>query len=50
MHSKANLLMLDCGDGKYSVYYKVSIEENGHLRLKRPKRSEGFWGRVSKAR
>ena len=50
--SQANLLTLDCGEGKYSVYYKVpnigSSKENSQLMLIRPKLPDGFQGRVFK--
>ena len=34
MHSKANILILGCGEGNYSIYHKVSSKENGQLVLK----------------
>lgn len=37
MHSEAKLLTPGCGEGKYSIYCKVSRKENGQLVLKRPK-------------
>ena len=50
VHSKASVLTLDCGEGKYSVYCKVPSVENGQLRLKRLELSPGFWGRVFKSK
>ena len=48
--SKANLLTLGCGEGKYSVYCKAPnvgpSKENGQLMRKRPKLPNGFQGSV----
>ena len=44
--SKANLLTTGCGEGKYSIYCRVSSKEKEQLTLKRPKLPDEFQGRV----
>ena len=36
-HSKAAVLTLGCGEGKYSIYCRLPSKENGQLMLKRPR-------------
>ena len=53
MHSNANLLTLDCGEGTYGVYCKVSNKgsnKNRQLMLKRPDVPSGFQGRAFKGK
>ena len=45
IHSKVNLLTPGFGEGKYSIYYRVSNKENRQLMIKRPKLPEDFQGR-----
>lgn len=40
--SKANLLTLDCGEEKCSVYHKAPYKGNRLLMLKNPKLPKGF--------
>uniref|UniRef100_A0AC11BL97 Phosphatase and actin regulator 2 n=1 Tax=Ovis aries TaxID=9940 RepID=A0AC11BL97_SHEEP len=52
MRSNANIRTLDCGEGKYGIYCKVSNKgsnkENRQLMLKRPGLPSGFQGRAFK--
>ena len=48
MYSKANLLTLGCGEGKYSIYCMEPGKENGQLVLKRPELPNGFQTSVLK--
>ena len=48
MHSKANLLILGCDEGNYSIYHKVSSKENGQLVLKGSELYDDFQGRFLK--
>ena len=47
-HSKANLLMLGCGDGKCSVYCRCQTRSMEQLMLKSPELLDGFPGKVFK--
>ena len=40
--SEANILTLDCGEGKGSVYCRAPYKEDGWLMLKTPKLRKGF--------
>ena len=46
--SKANLLTLGCGEGKYSVCCRAPSKENRQLMLKSSKLPDGFQRRVFK--
>ena len=48
--SKANLLTLGCGEGKYSMYRRAPSKESRQLVLKRPQLPEGFQRKVFKNR
>ena len=48
--SKANLLTLGCGEGKYSIYCRVPSKKNGQLMLKSSELPNGFQGRVFKGK
>ena len=48
MKSKANLLILGCDEGNYSIYHKVSSKENGQLVLKGSELYDDFQGRFLK--
>ena len=42
VHSKANLLTLGCGEGKYSVYCRYQTRSTGQLMLKKPELPDGL--------
>ena len=46
--SKANLLMLGCDKGNYSVNFRLPSKEYGQLMPERPKCPDGFQGRIFK--
>ena len=49
-HSKANLLIPGCGEGKCSIYCRAPRKESRQLAFKRPKLPEGFQEKVFKDR
>ena len=46
--SKANILILGCGEGKCNIYCRAPSNESRQLVLKRPKLPEDFQGKVFK--
>ena len=48
MCSKANLVTLDCGEGKCSIYCWCQVRSAGQPVLKRPELPEGLQGKVFK--
>lgn len=46
--SKANPLILGCGEGKCHIYCRAPCMESRQLGIKKPEFPDGFWGKVFK--